>query len=193
MIRKIYTIIFFSIVVFVIGGKLYVDHSMTAIKQSLISLIPPTHDKNIRIAVMDIKRIASTSIAGKQIDEQLTRINDESKKNLLELENLIKKEESSKDRLKDKSRIEDMQMALYDSVREKRYQIAAASEDAISHLKIKISESVKAVAEQMQLDIVLDSDAVHHHSGTCIDITDNIIAHLNSVCPFIEVCLKRVN
>lgn len=137
------------------------------------------------IGIMDPKSVAAKSKAGSGIEDQLAKINDESKKSLLELENLIKEDE--KGRHKSDAKIEDMQAALYDSVRERRYQIAEATDEAISKLREQMKKAAQAVAERKKLIVILDGDLVFFSGRGCVDVTEEVIEELDKICPHIEV------
>jgi len=140
-------------------------------------------EKRISIAVVKMKEVASKCKAGIGIDEQLKKINDAAKERLLPLEERVKK--ASENASIDDGRSEEMQAALYDTVRTERYQISEATEIAIEQLQNKLKEAISNIAEKKHL-VVFDSDAVL--SGKDVfDLTEEVISELDKICPHIEV------
>jgi Skp family chaperone for outer membrane proteins len=143
------------------------------------------------IAIVDMKKIASDSEAGKSIGEQIAKINDASKKDLSELEEKIKSMESDKTRNLDQRKIEDMQLILYDMVSAKKDKIAEAYRVAILTLEEEITKAVACVAKEKGLKVVLTSEAVIFSSESCLNITADVTEKLNENCKEIKVVLSK--
>jgi outer membrane protein len=149
------------------------------------------HVRDTSIAIVDLKKVASTSMAGNGIDKQITEINNASKKDLIELESKIKSMESNKSQDVDQRKIEDMQLILYDMVSTKKEQISTAYKNAILALEQEINKVIETIAKQEGIRIVLTADAVIYSSNDCIDITQKVIEEVNKNCKEIKVTLKQ--
>jgi Skp family chaperone for outer membrane proteins len=143
------------------------------------------------IAVVDIKKVASTSTAGKSIEDQIAKINNVSKNDLADLESKIKSMETSKSPDVDPRKIEDMQLILYDMVSTKRNQISEAYKKAISVLEKEIDKAISHIAKQDGIKIVLTSDAIVYMDSDCKDITQQVIEIVDENCREIKVVLKQ--
>jgi len=143
------------------------------------------------IAVIDLKKVAVESKAGKYIEKRIAEINDVSKKDLLDLENKIKSMDTVKSSEADTRKVEDMQLILYDMVRTKRYQISEAYKKAITVLESEIKKAVSYVAEKNSIKTVFASEAVVYKSKDCSDITSQVIARVNEICKEIDVKLSN--
>jgi Skp family chaperone for outer membrane proteins len=143
------------------------------------------------IAVVDIKKVASSTNAGKSIENQIAKINNASKNDILDLEAKIKSMETNKSPDVDPRKVEDMQLILYDMVSTKKNQISEAYREAISVLESEINKAVLRVAQEDGIKIVLTSDAIVYMGSGCMDITQHVIALVNEGCKEIEVVLKQ--
>lgn len=143
------------------------------------------------IAILDLKKVAIESDAGKDIEKKIAEINETSKKDLLELENKIKSMDTAKSSEADTRKVEDMQLILYDMVRTKRYQISESYKKAIAVLESEIKKAVSYIAEQSGIKTVLAADAVIYRSNDCADITEKVIARVNETCQTINVTLNN--
>ena len=156
--------------------------------------IPEKNADDCNIAVVDIKKIAAYSEAGKNIEIRIADINNESKKDLLELESKIKAMEESKNSDVDARRaIDDMLVVLYDRVRTERFRISEAYKNAVNKLEKEIKRVVSEVAREKNLKLVVISDAVVYFGNDCLDITDEIIVRMNQECPEIKVELGKMS
>jgi Skp family chaperone for outer membrane proteins len=146
------------------------------------------------LAVVDLKRIASESEAGKNIEKKISEINEASKKDLIELETRIKSmEEDKKISEIDSRKIEDMQLILYDMVRTKRYQISEAYKKAFSILEREIYNVVSEVAKSHGIKMVITLDAAVYVDKDCHDLTNQVIKIVNERCKDIEVTIANNN
>lgn len=143
---------------------------------------------SVQIAVVNIKEVASKCKAGCKINEQLQKINDAAKARLLPLEERVKKE--SEKLRNDALRVEEMQAALYDTVKTERYQISDAADLAIEKLRAEMKKAIATLAKQRGV-VVLDSEAALSLENI-VDITEDVIAELDSICPYIEIKLESV-
>lgn len=141
----------------------------------------------ITIAIVKMRDVAGTSLAGKGIDEQLRKINEAAKAKLLPLEEQVKK--ASENMKTDEVRMEEIQAALYDTIRTERYRISDAADRAIEQLREAMKKAVANVAGREHC-IVLDSEAVLF--GDVKDITKDVVDELNKICPKVEVKLDQV-
>ena len=147
-----------------------------------------------KVAVVDLKKVAAESLAGKDIEKQMKAINNESKTDLLDLENQIKSMDNSKKTDLDTRKIEELQVVLYDMVREKKYTISAAYNQAISHLDKEIKQVVRDICKRKKLSVVIAQDAViYFDNSDCKDITQETIKELNKRCKSIKVEVKETN
>jgi Skp family chaperone for outer membrane proteins len=143
------------------------------------------------IAVVDLKRVAALSNAGKSIEKQIVKINDESKKDLLNLESKIKSMEKSKLAESDSRKIEDMQFILHDMVSTKKYQISEAYRNALNALEKEINKIIAEIASKDNIQFVFTNDAVVYRSEKCDDITEEVIEKINKVCKEITVKVEQ--
>ncbi len=143
------------------------------------------------VAIIDLKKVAIESEAGKYIEKRIAEINDLSKKDLLDLETKIKSMDTVKASESDARKIEDMQLILYDMIRTKRYQISEAYKKAITILESEIKKAVSYVSEQKGIRTVLASDAVIYKNNDCADITSQVIKRINETCREINVILNN--
>jgi Skp family chaperone for outer membrane proteins len=144
------------------------------------------------IAIIDLKKVASESEAGKDIEKQIEKLNEEAKNDLQDLEGKIKSMESNKKSSDyDVRKIEDMQLILYDMVRTKKYHISEAYDKAIVALDQKMKKIIEEICQKESIEITLNSDAVVYFGKNPKDITDRVIARLNEVCKSIKVELRK--
>lgn len=141
------------------------------------------------IAVADLKEIAMQSLAGKDIEYQIENINNESKQDLLRLENQIKEMEQAKN--VDTRKIEEMQVTLYDMVRGVKWKISVAYQKAIAELDAAIKQEIRHIATKRKISVVLAKDAALFIDGDCQDITKEVLQHVNDNCPKIEVIVEH--
>lgn len=140
------------------------------------------------VAIIDIKKVASKSKAGRGIEKQAATQNNTSKKELIDLENKIKSMESSKLSGSDPQKIEELQLLLYDMVKEKRFQISEAYRKAIETLETIIRGIVEEVCTEKHIDVVITNEAVVYSGKNCLDITEEVTKRLDERCE--EIILK---
>lgn len=143
------------------------------------------------IAVIDLKKVAAKSEAGKGIEQQVAKKNSQSKDELTDFEKRIKSMESSKLSESDPRKVEELQLILYDMVKERRFQISEAYHNAVKALEKIIKDVVKEIASEKGIDIVLASDAVFFSKKNCVDITAEAIERINLKCRHIELIEKE--
>ncbi|MDR2106952.1 MAG: OmpH family outer membrane protein [Holosporaceae bacterium] len=143
-------------------------------------------------AVLNLKKVASSSLAGKDIERQIEIANRESKKGLLDLEAQIRSMESNKTSEYDARKIEDAQIQLYEMVHDKKYQISEAYKKAVGILDAEMKKVIKEICSEKNLAIVINSEAVVYYSEECPNITDEVIKRLNDACKTIAVELKQL-
>lgn len=132
----------------------------------------------VRVAVINIKKVISNCEAGKDIEKQLDNMNETEKNVLLDLENKIKKMNSnSSSDLKDNENVESLQIKLYELVRTAKSKIAEAHQAAIEKLLKIIKEETAQIAKQEKL-VVLLSDAVFCDNYS-EDITEKVIKNVD--------------
>lgn len=141
-----------------------------------------------KIAIVDLKKVAVSSLAGQSIDEQLFTINNEEKKSLVEFEERIKKM-VAENKGHDDRKSEDARAMLYEMTRRKRNQIQSAYQVAIETLERNIHEVIQKIAEEQGIDVVLLSDVAVYFK--CQDITEDAIIELNKKLPRIPVVLNK--
>lgn len=142
------------------------------------------------IAVIDLKKVAAESQAGKGIEIQVANKNNQSKKDLVDLEDKIKSMEANKLSGSDPRKVEELQLILYDMVKERRFQISEAYRKAISALETIIQESIKEIVDERKIDVVLAADAVVFSEKNCADITNETIKRVDMKCKYIELIVK---
>lgn len=140
------------------------------------------------IAIIDLKKIISKSKAGQGIEEQAANLNNTSKKELIDLEDKIKSMESNKLSGSDPRKVEELQLLLYDMVKEKRFQISEAYRKAMEALEVIIKEIIKEVCAERHIDIVITNEAVVYFGEKCFDMTEEVIKRLDERCK--EIVLK---
>ena len=145
----------------------------------------------LKLAVVNLKDVARKSKAGQSIDDQLEEINNKSKKDLLELEDSIKKMDSTTKTSADGRKVEDLQVILYDMTKEKRYQIQVAYRSAIEVLEEEIRKVVKEIADENVYSLVVISDIVVYGTSECPDITKEAIRRLDNKVSKIEVDIAK--
>jgi len=147
--------------------------------------------KTVRLAVVSLKDIAKKSKAGQSIDDQIEEINNKSKKDLLELEDSIKKMDSDAKTSSDERKVEDLQVILYDMTKEKRYQIQVAYRSAIKSLEEEIRKVIKEIADEKGYSLIIFSDAVFYRDSECPDVTEEAIRRLDDRIPKIKVDMTK--
>ncbi|MDR2723711.1 MAG: OmpH family outer membrane protein [Holosporaceae bacterium] len=152
----------------------------------LLLLIHQTSQGTTRIAVVDLKRIATESKAGKSIEAQIEAINNEARKELEAHEARIKAMDTGGKTGEDVRKIEELQIALYDMVRTRKYRITEAYRKAMSTLETKMKEVIKEICIKKGLKVVLNAEMVVLMFGV-EDITEEVISRLNKVLPNLEV------
>ncbi|MBQ7673967.1 MAG: OmpH family outer membrane protein [Alphaproteobacteria bacterium] len=154
----------------------------------LFSVAAQDEQKNVQIiAIVDLKKVASESKAGRGIDQQVAEKNKESKKELTDLETKIESMESNKLSGSDPRKVEELQLILYDMVKERRFQISEAYRAAIATLETIIKDAIKEITIEMGIDIVLASDAVVFSAENCKDITNEVIKKVDLKCDHIDL------
>lgn len=134
----------------------------------------------VRIAVINLKKVISNCEAGKDIEKQLDNMNETEKSVLLDLENKIKKMNSdTSSGLKNNENVESLQIQLYELVRTKKSEIAEAQQEAFDKLLKIIEGVVEAFAKEKNLT-VFHSEAVFC-SNCAVDITEEIIKRVNKI------------
>lgn len=141
--------------------------------------------KSVAIVVVRMKDVAANCLAGKDIDEQLKKMNEAAKARLMPLEERAKKVTENVNT--DEVRTAEIQAALYDTIRTERYQISDASDRAIEKLRENMKQAITNVAKRHNY-IVFDNDAVLFGENVK-DITNDVVDELNKICPHIEVTL----
>lgn len=141
-----------------------------------------------KIAIVDLKKVAVSSLAGQSIDEQLFTINNEEKKSLIEFEERIKKM-VAENKGHDDRKSEDARAMLYEMTRRKRNQIQSAYQVAIEALERNIHEVIQKIADEQGINVVLLSDVVVYFK--CQDITEDAIVELNKKLSRIPVVLNK--
>lgn len=160
----------------------------TVIAFSAASKASSTAAKSVTVAILDLKKVAAKSKAGAGIEEQAAAQNNTSKRELIDLENKIKSMESNKLSGSDPRKIEELQLLLYDMIKEKRFQISEAYRKAIEALESIIKEIVKEICSEKHIDIVITNEAVIYCDERCSDITEEVVKRLNERCE--EIVLK---
>jgi len=144
------------------------------------------------VAVVDLKKVASQSLIGQDIDKQIEAANNEAAKGIKDLEEKIKSMESNKKSDYDSRKIEDMQVIMYDMVRTKKYQISEAYRKAVAVLDSDIKSVIQEICVEKNIEMVMVSDAVVYLSSKCPDISDEVINRLNEAKKWIKVEIKEL-
>jgi Skp family chaperone for outer membrane proteins len=138
-----------------------------------------------------MKDVVSESMGGKSIERQLIEINNSSEKVFSGLEAKVKKIESQQMSPENTKKAEDMSAVLYELVRDKRQQISAAYNIAITTLKENMKKAITEVSQKKNIKLVIDSGFIIYHAPDCWDITKDVIAVMDGMCPEIVVKLKK--
>lgn len=146
---------------------------------------------NSQIAVINLKKVAAESKAGKSIEDQIADINNKASKDLVEFENNIKKIDSNKKDSENERKVEDLQVILYDMTRKKRYQIQNAYKEAIEVLEKEIYKTVEKISRERKYSLVIVSDVLVFKADHCPDISEEVIAQLDKNVSKIKVELKE--
>ena len=144
------------------------------------------------LAIIDIDEIFSKSSAGQGINEQIECINNSEKSDLIELEEKIKqREKTNRSPNEEEARkIEEMQVALYDMTRKRRYRIQKAYQDAMKKLERCVQDCISRVVERENIKIVLPIGAVIYHSNDVINITYDVLQLVNETMATVKVELN---
>ncbi|GHT91353.1 hypothetical protein FACS1894122_03630 [Alphaproteobacteria bacterium] len=142
-------------------------------------------------AIVNLRKVASSCSAGKDIEKQMTEINDQSKNGHLELEDKIKSMEKNKTSDFDNRKIEEMQLILYDMVRTKKQQISDAYRNAISELENVIKRTIESIAVRDDIGFVIESEAILYACKDCRDVTEDVIKEVDNTCATIKVEMKE--
>lgn len=140
---------------------------------------------NHSFVVVRMKDVATNCLAGKDIDEQLKKINESAKARLMPLEERAKKVTENVN--VDEVRTAEIHAALYDTIRTERYQISDAADRAIEKLRENMKRAIANIAKRYNY-VVFDNEAILFGENVK-DITDNVVEELNEICPHIEVTL----
>ncbi|MDR2781163.1 MAG: OmpH family outer membrane protein [Holosporaceae bacterium] len=139
-------------------------------------------------AILDLKRIATESEAGKDIEKQIEKLNQDASKDLEELESQIKLLDSKKKKSAEDSRkIEELQVLLYDMVRTKKYQITEAYKKAVAIVDREMKKIIEKICKKDRYKVVINSDAIVYATQECKDITGDVISELNRHCKEVKV------
>lgn len=147
-------------------------------------------NKNNLIAVVDLRKIVLESDAGKGIEKQIAEINEASKKELQEVESKMKSMERDKLSETDSQKVMDMQVALYEMVKKRRNQISEAYKNAVLELENAVNDVLKQVAEQGDIPLIINLEAVAYVNSHCRDVTNEVIQKINDTHPYIKVKIK---
>ena len=144
------------------------------------------------IAVIDIDEIFAKSAAGQGINEQIESINNSEKSDLIELEEKIRQKEKTNRTPNEAEarKIEEMQVALYDMTRKRRYRIQQAYQDAMKKLEKCVQDCISKVVERENIKIVLPINVVIYHSNDVINITYDVLQLVNENMSTVKVELK---
>ncbi|MDR1982864.1 MAG: OmpH family outer membrane protein [Holosporaceae bacterium] len=159
-------------------------------ESSYASSAPKCANSASVFVILDLKKVASESVAGKNIESQIEAINKESQKDLLDLESKIKSMESSRKSDYDARKIEELQIMLYDMVRTIKRRIAKAYEDAIAALDQEMRKVISKIAAEKGIEVVINAEAVVYVKNGH-DITEEVINKLNETCKSIKVEIKN--
>ncbi|MDR3155861.1 MAG: OmpH family outer membrane protein [Holosporaceae bacterium] len=143
------------------------------------------------VAIVDIKEVASKSMAGKSIEKQLIEINNKSEKVFSDLEARVKKMESQQTSPENTRKTEDMNAVLYELVRDRRLQISMIYKEAIVTLRENIKKAIAEVSQNENIKLVMDSEAIIYHAADFLDITKDVIKAMNKMCSEISMKLKK--
>jgi Skp family chaperone for outer membrane proteins len=142
--------------------------------------------------VLNLKKVASESLAGKNIEKQVKTANKESKKWFSDLESQIRSLEPGKTSDYDARKMEDAQIKLYEMVHDEKYRIYEAYKKAVAVLDVEMKKVIEKICAEKGIRMVINSEAMVHHSEECPDITDEVIRRLNEECKTISVELKQM-
>lgn len=148
-------------------------------------------DHGLNLVIVDKRKVASASKAGKSIEQQVADENNHSKKELGDLESKIKSMESNKTTRVDTEKIENLQLILYDMVNERKSKIAVAYEHAISELEKAIDGVIQGICEESKIDVVITAEAVVFKGANCEDITAETIKRLDQKCEYIKLVIDE--
>jgi Skp family chaperone for outer membrane proteins len=141
----------------------------------------------LSIAIVDIDRVASGSMAGKSIERQMVEINNKSEKVFSDLEAKVKKAESKQTSPESGRKVEDINALLYELVRDRRQQIIVAYNAALATLKENINTAIAEVSQRKNIKLVVRSEVIIYHTADFQDITSDVIETMNSICGKIVV------
>lgn len=192
--------VFCAFLIFVLDGEvIYADSSVWKdTKQTVSKFVSRFQNKeknnskvnslslnNHSFVVVRMKDVATNCLAGKDIDEQLKKINESAKARLMPLEERAKKVTENVN--VDEVRTAEIHAALYDTIRTERYQISDAADRAIEKLRENMKRAIANIAKRYNY-VVFDNEAILFGENVK-DITDNVVEELNEICPHIEVTL----
>lgn len=171
---------------FLVCGSKVNSSSNSASRSELVS------DESVKFAVVNLKKIAQKSEAGKSIDEQIAEINNQEKNDLLEFENNIKQMDSDAKTSADERKVEDLQVILYDMTRTKRFQIQEAYKVAVKTLEKEIHKIIREISDERGYFLVIIDDVVVSSTSRCPDITQEAIDRLNLRVNRIKVDITKI-
>jgi Skp family chaperone for outer membrane proteins len=137
-----------------------------------------------------MRKVISESKAAKSIDDQIKKINENSRNDLKDLESQIKSLDSAKKTDDDSRKIEDMQIMLYDMVRSKKYQISEAHKKAIDVLEGEIKKIIAEICRSKKINMVINKDEMLYYDEGCSDITKEAINKLDEDKPHIPIKME---
>lgn len=186
----IFALCFF--VIFQIYEKLSINSFEVKNIDSLSRKSELTSNKEINLAIVNLKEIAQESEAGRSINEQIAEINNQEKKDLLEFEDNIKQMDYNAKTSADERKVEDLQVILYDMTRTKRFQIQEAYKSAVKVLEKEIHQIIREIADEKGYSFVIIDDVVVSNTSKCPNITQEAINRLNLRVNRIKVDINKI-
>ena len=179
-------------VIFQIYEKLSINSFEVKNIDSLSRKSELTSNKEINLAIVNLKEIAQESEAGRSINEQIAEINNQEKKDLLEFEDNIKQMDYNAKTSADERKVEDLQVILYDMTRTKRFQIQEAYKSAVKVLEKEIHQIIREIADEKGYSFVIIDDVVVSNTSKCPNITQEAINRLNLRVNRIKVDINKI-
>jgi len=161
--------------------KLFVPIAMTVLA---VPAFAQTSTAPLRMAVIDVQRVLSTSVAGKAAQDKLKKLQDDKVAGAQKLQDEVKSLDNdintkklslSEDRLASlQKQLADRQLAL------QRYSQAAARDQELADLENKIKPVIDQIGKEMGLAVIFNKfESGLVYASDAIDITDVVIKRFN--------------
>ena len=167
--------------------KLFVPIAMTVLA---VPAFAQTSTAPLRMAVIDVQRVLSTSVAGKAAQDKLKKLQDDKVAGAQKLQDEVKSLDNdintkklslSEDRLASlQKQLADRQLALQRYSQDADRDLTAARDQELADLENKIKPEIDQIGKEMGLAVIFNKfESGLVYASDAIDITDVVIKRFN--------------